>query len=185
MAEDIREVIKNTLGDRGKPVRTLKLGYDAPSASLESVYFWILDFAGGFSKDIEKVTDNFMASPGSSHFAEMGARTTRMQEEGMKIMGVINQLIKTVINLIYDLKEFEIRISQYDDAKSESKLNKEQGNLALKQIWMDNVDMKKGRGSINQMTYELGFSTLRDVFMMANSFEDVDNMAKDGLVNDR
>ncbi len=106
----------------------------------------------------------------------------------MKILGGVNQVIKSVLNLIYDLKEFEIRLESYDDAKSEDKVKKENGNLALKQIWLDNVDMKRGRGSIHQMAAELGFTTIREAFMMARSIKALKEMASDehgGIINDQ
>jgi len=151
-----------------------RLAYDSAAETLEPVYFWLLDLVQGFRWEVEKIEDNFTASPGSGYFAEIGARATRMQEEGMKILGVVNQVVKSVINIIYDLKEFEIRLKHYDDAKSKER--KGEGMLALKQIWMDNVDIKRGRGSINQMTYELNFATLRDAFMIANSVEGIKTM---------
>ncbi len=166
---------------------TFELGYDAPTSQIEPIYFWLLDFMEEtLSAMVEKITDNFTSSPGSGHFAEIGARSTRMQEEGMKILGAINQVTKSVLNLIYDLKEFELRLKHYEDANSKDKKIKEAGMLSLKQIWMDNVDMKKGRGSINQMSMELGFTTLRDAFMIADSVEDVRKMASgEGSINDQ
>ncbi len=179
--EAIAKVNPKLYSKNGKPVSLLKfkLGYDAPSSSLEPIYFWLLDFMQEppVNAEIEKIVDNFMASPGSGHFSEIGARATRMQEEGMKILGAINQVIKSVLNLLYDLKEFELRLQHYEDANSDDPKKRENGMLALKQIWMDNVDIKRGRGSINQMTMELGFTTLRDAFMVANSVEDVRKMA--------
>jgi hypothetical protein len=134
----------------------------------------------------EKLTDNFTSSPGSGHFSEMGTRLTKLQEEGMKTYGLLNQTIKNVINLLYDLKEFEIRLAHYKDAKSEDPKQKEGGALALKQIWLDNVDMKRGRGAIHQMANEMGFSTLREVFMIANSIDDLKKMSsEEGLINEQ
>jgi len=180
---DLKEAIKkSTKYKKGEPCLSFNLTYDSASAQIEPIYFWLLDFLQEFTPDIQKVTDNFMSSPGSGHFAEIGARASRMQEEGMKILGAINQVTKSVLNLIYDLKEFEIRLGHYKDANSEDEKKKEAGMLALKQIWLDNVDMKRGRGSIHQMTYEMGFSTLREVFLMANSVEDV---KKNKIVNEQ
>ncbi|MCK4650185.1 hypothetical protein KAT36_03040, partial [Candidatus Pacearchaeota archaeon] len=90
-------------------------------------------------------------------------------------------------NLIYDLKEFELRLAHYDDYNSEDEQEKEKGALALKQIWLDNVDLKRGRGSIHQMAAEMGFTTIREAFMMVNSIEDIKRMNRDeegGLIND-
>ena len=150
--------------------------YDSSSQTLEPLYFWILDWLGTAGAKVEKLVDNFTASPGSGYFADLSARATRMQEEGMKIMASVNTVIKSIINIIYDLKEFEIRLKHYENAKSKKKEEREAGILGLKAIWMDNVDMKRGRGSINAMTYELQFTTLRDAFMKAESVKDVDKM---------
>lgn len=158
------------------PAEEHKLVYDSTSETLEPVYFWILDFINEMFLKVEKIVDNFTASPGSGHFAELGARATRMQEEGMKILGAVNTVLKSVINLIYDLKEFEIRLSHYKASHSPKKEEADAGLLALKQIWMDNVDVKRGRGSINMMAQDLNFVTLRDAFMIAKSVEEVDKM---------
>ena len=184
---DIKEVIEKSLGY--KPLDSYKLIYDAPDAHLESIYFWVLDFLEDLSDKKEgliKVTDNFTSSPGSGHFSDIGMKSAKLQEEAMKMLGAVNQLVKAVLNLLYDLKEFEIRLKHYDLAESKDAKEKEAGMLALKQIWMDNVDVKKGRGSLNQMSFELGFSTIRDAFIMANSVEEVNKMAgEEGLVNDQ
>ncbi|MFH0831432.1 MAG: hypothetical protein V1886_01010 [archaeon] len=159
-----------------KPVWQNHITYDSPSSTLEPIYFWILDLVENFGYSVEKVADNFSATPGSGYFAELGARATKMQEEGMKILGTVNTVIKSILNLIYDLKDFEIRLKSYESLKSKSKSEQEAGILSLKQVWMDKVDIAKGRGSINGMTAELGFTTLRDAFMAAKSAADVDKM---------
>ena len=191
---EIKKVIKEVLskgknkGNWGEPTASYKMTFDSQQAQLEPIYYWILDFIQDMGWKTTKITDNFMSSPGSGHFAEMGQRATRMQEEGMKILGGINQIVKSVLNLIYDLKEFEIRLETYNDANSDNNQKKEDGNLALKQIWLDNVDLKRGRGSIHQMASELGFTTIREAFMMADSREGLIKMNDDnggGIINDQ
>ena len=200
---DIKEVIKETLKEPhssselksigmpdGEPISSYTLSYEAPAALLVPIYFWLLDFIKYLSRDqFEKLTDNFTSSLVSGHFAEMGQRATRMQEQGMKILGMINQVVKTILNLVYDLKEFEIRLKHYEDAKSDDEKQKEAGMLALKQIWLDNVDLKRGRGSIHQMAAEMGYTTIREAFMMAKSLNDLKKMNKgegddEGILND-
>jgi len=99
-----------------------------------------------------------------------------MQEEGMKILGAVNTVLKSIINIIYDLKEFEIRLSHYTASHSKNKEEADAAMLALKQIWMDNVDVKRGRGSINMLAQDLQFVTVRDAFMMANNLSDIDKL---------
>jgi hypothetical protein len=171
-----------------KPVSSYRLGFDSQQNQLEPDYYWILDFLAQVGWDLKKIVDNFTASPGSGQFSEMSTKATKLQEEGMKILGGLNQVIKSVLNLVYDLKEFELRLAHYDDANSKDPNKKSEGLLALKQIWLDNVDLKRGRGSIHQMSVELGFTTLREAFMMANTQEDLKKMNNDaegGLINDQ
>lgn len=152
--------------------------YDSSSETLEPVYFWILDkMNDAFGGKVDKLIDNFASSVGSGYFSEMGAKATKMQEEAMKVMQTIGILIKSLVNIIYDLREFELRLSQYNAANSKDKNESEAGILALKQIWMDNVDIKRGTGSINALSSgNLQFVTLRDSFMVADSVGQVKEM---------
>ncbi len=160
------------------PSEEHKLVYDSTSETLEPIYFWILDFMNNmFGGKVEKIVDNFTSSPGSGHFSEMGMKATKMQEEGMKMMQTIGVLIKSLINIIYDLRQFEMRFHDYNDARSKDKSKKEAGEIALKQIWLDNVDIKRGNTSIKAMTFsQAAFATLIDAFMVAKSEKRVNEM---------
>jgi len=154
-----------------------KIVYDSTSETLEQVYFWILDFMNDMF-DVEKLVDNFTSSPGSGHFAEIGMRASRMQEQASNILGKVNLVIKSIINIIYDLKEFEMRLEHYDSANSEDKEEAEAGILALKQIWMDSVDIKRGNTSIKALALggQPAFTTLIDAFLAAKSIKDIDKL---------
>ena len=151
-----------------------KLIYDSSSETLEPVYFWILDMANSLCRgDVKKLVDNFSSSPGSGYFAELGQRATVMQQQASKIMGDVNIVLKSIMNIIYDLKEFQIRLKHYESIRSKNSEEAKAGLLSLKQIWMDNVDIKRGRGSINMLAQDLNFVTIRDGFMVADSLDDV------------
>jgi len=152
-----------------------QLGYNSSSQTLEPVYFWILDIMNSFfGGDVKKLTDNFSSSPGSGHFSELMAKGTRMQEEGMKIMQTVGILIKSLVNIVYDLRQFEITLNDYKEAKSDDKNKASAGLLALKQSWLDKVDVKKGNTSIKGMAFSnAAFATLIDGFMVAKSIGDV------------
>lgn len=157
-----------------KPLSKHELVYDSSSETLEPVYFFILDLMNDFGLDTEKLLDNFTSSPGSGHFAELGQRATAMQQQGTKILGDINTVLRSVLNIIYDLKEFRIRLSHYDSLKTE---NKEAAVLALKQIWLDRVDFQKGNSSIKAMALgQAGFQTLLDAFLVIKDIKDVDKI---------
>src|SRR3989344_2047893 len=159
-----------------KPLSEHKLVYDSSSETLEPIYFWIIDFMENRGLAPEKIVDNFASSPGSGHFAELGQRATIMQQQGSKILGDVNTVLRSVLNIIYDLKEFKIRLQSYEDLKSGSKDKSEAAMLSLKQIWMDKVDMTRGNSSIKAMAFQGGFQTLIDAFLAAKNEKDADKL---------
>jgi len=162
------------------PSAQYQLIYDSSTEGLEPVYFWILDFLKDAFQEVEKLTDNFASSVGSGHFGEMGIKKSKMQEESMKILGMINTVIKSMLGIIYDLKEFKMRLGHYEDLKSSNKNKKEAAFLSLKQLWLDNVDIKRGSTAIKQLALsglnQPNFVTLIDGFMAADNLEDIKKM---------
>ncbi|MEK6855710.1 MAG: hypothetical protein AABX66_00980 [Nanoarchaeota archaeon] len=150
------------------PIEKHTLSYDSFGEGLEAVYFWLLDKMGEDLK-VDKITDNFVASPGSNHFGEMGIRMSKMQEEASKMLGAANTVVKSILNIVYDLKEFQTRLGVYDRLNSKEKSIKDAALLSLKQIWMDTVDIKRGNSSIKALalSQQGGFVTLIDAFMAA------------------
>jgi hypothetical protein len=158
-----------------------KLVYDSPTETLEPIYFFILDLMNDFGLKPEKLVDNFVSSPGSQHFGEIGQRISIMQQQGAKLMGDINTVLRSILNLIYDLREFKIRLQSYQDLKDPNK--KQQAILSLKQIWMDKVDVNKGNSSIKAMALgQSGFNTLIDAFLAVNTEKEVDNLDLNQIV---
>lgn len=159
------------------PIESHKIVYDSASEGLEPLYFWLLDYLNGPFKKVDKIADNFASTVGSGHFSELGQKATQMQQQATKILGDVNTVIKSILGLLYDLKEFKLKLSPYDKLNSENDLEKEAAKLSLKQTWMDTVDIKRGQGSINALASgQLDFATLRDAFMKAKSLEDIENI---------
>jgi hypothetical protein len=172
-------VISDIIGNinpkyKGGPIVAHTLGYDSAVETLEPIYFFILDLMNDFGLKTEKLIDNFSSSPGSGHFAELGQRATIMQNQATKVLGDINVVLRSVLNIIYDLKEFRIRLQSYEDLKSP---NKDSAILSLKQIWMDKVDIQKGNSSIKAMALgQSGFTTLIDAFLAAKDEKDAEKI---------
>ena len=152
-----------------------RIVYDSFTEGLEPIYFWILDYMRdtywGIGLEVSKTMDKFEASAGGGFFGDMGTRASIMQDRAMKMMGTINTVTRSIINLLYDLKEFDQRLQLYKDLKDGSDDEKKNARLALKQFWMDKVDIQRGRGSINMLSQQLQFVTLRDAFMAAENAE--------------
>ncbi len=159
---------------KAQPISEHTFVYDSSSETLEPVYFFILDLMNDFGLKTEKLMDNFSSSPGSGHFAELGQRATVMQQQGAKILGDINTVLRSVLNIIYDLKEFRIRLSHYDALKTEKR---EAAVLSLKQLWMDKVDINKGNSSIKAMALgQAGFQTLISAFLFVKTVEEIEKV---------
>jgi hypothetical protein len=156
------------------PAISHTLGYDSAVETLEPVYFFILDLMNDLGLSSEKLIDNFSSSPGSGHFAELGQRATIMQNQATKVLGDINTVLRSVLNIIYDLKEFRIRLQSYEDLKTP---RKDSAILSLKQIWMDKVDIQKGNSSIKAMALgQSGFTTLIDAFLASKDEKDAERI---------
>ncbi len=159
-----------------------KIIYDSSSEVLESIYFFILDLLTENGYKPDKLVDNFTSTPGGSHFSEIGMKATKMQEEAMKMMGSINTVLRSTLNIVYDLKEFKMRLEHYDNLRSKNEETKKSALLSLKQIWLDKVDIQKGNSSIKAMALgQAGFTTLLDAFLYANTLQQV----KDIDLNER
>jgi hypothetical protein len=151
--------------------------YDSSAESLEPVYFFILDILSDFGLSPEKLVDNFTSTPGGSHFSEVGMKSTRLQDEASKLLGNVNTVLRSVLNIVYDLKEFRIRLEHYNSLKKGNKDEKEAALLSLKQIWMDKVDIAKGNSSIKAMALgQYGYQTLIDAFLIAKDPKDVEKL---------
>jgi len=96
----------------------------------------------------------------------------------MQILGHVNTIVRSVLNLIYNLREFDLRLELYNDAdsKREKDARKRQAaEYSLKAVWMDQVDVKTGVGSINNLARgDLQFVTLRDAFFQVTSLKNID-----------
>ncbi len=159
---------------KNNPIEQHSLTFDATGEALEPIYFWVIDALYKDYKDmklVDKVVDNFSSTVGSGFFSDRGQRAKLMQDAAIKILGDANQIIKLILNLIYDLKEFRLRLRHYDDYKGKDEKKKAAALLSLKQIWMDQVDIKKGNGSINMLAQQLQFVTIRDAFLSVNTLE--------------
>jgi hypothetical protein len=161
-----------------KPLSQHQLVYDSSSETLEPIYFFLLDLMNDMRLAPEKIFDNFTSSPGSGHFAELGQRATVMQQQATKMLGDINNVMRSILNLVYDLKEFKMRIESYDNLKSPNKDTKEAALLSFKQIWMDKVDIGKGNSSIKAMAFggQMGYQTLVDAFLFVPDEKQVDKV---------
>lgn len=160
---------------KAKSLSKHTLVYESFSESLEPVYYFLLDLmSDDFGYEVEKLVDNFSSAPGSAHFSEAGLKASKMQEEAVKYLGMANAVVRSILNVVYDLRDFKMRLQIYDDLNSKDKKNA--AILSLKQLWMDKVDILKGNSSIKAMSMQGGFQTLISAFLSAKNTKDVGDL---------
>ena len=121
-----------------KPETTHKLVYESYAESLEPVYYFVLDLMNDFRLNPEKLIDNFTATPGSTQFAELGERASRMQQQASSILGNVNTVLRSVLNIVYDLKDFRLRLKTYDGLRSsDESVKKAEGSIKMVQYSTD------------------------------------------------
>lgn len=166
--------------------KSYNLIYDSSTEALEPIYFFVLDLMNDFGLAPEKLLDTFASTPGGTHFSEIGMKATRMQEEAQKMLGSVNTVLRSVLNVLYDLRDFKIRLSHYEGLRSKKKGEREAAMLSLKQIWMDKVDIAKGNSSIKAMALgQAGYQTLIDAFLIVKDEDIKGGDGKELDLNDR
>jgi len=168
----VRDGLKEAKGSliyvlKGDPIMSREVTYDAFGETMEPMYYWLLDFlkeSMGYA--VDKTADFFSASEAGGYFGEMGMRRTNLEKRAVELTGTINAVVKSIINLLWDLKTFDLRLKHYDDVRKGDKDTRRVALEALKGIWLNEVDKGKGNAAIDVLAQNLNFITLRDAFMV-------------------
>ncbi len=75
-----------------------------------------------------------------------------LEDRVMQLLGNINTVLKSVIAITYELKELDRNLSFYKLSKAGEKEKAEAAELALKRIFLDNVDARKGGASLSSLS---------------------------------
>ena len=87
------------------PIERHTLIYDSFDESLEAFYFWLLDELTADGWDMSKLTDTFLAMPGSGLFAELTRRESRAQQEAAKLLREAHALVGDILRTASFLRE--------------------------------------------------------------------------------
>jgi len=184
--KEIIEEISPYYKKKGEPESEHLLAYESFKESLEPVYYFLLELMNDFGFKTEKLIDNFSPAPGSAQWQEIGQKKGMMQEQASKIMANIGVITRGVLTNIYDLRDFKMRLQNYEDLKSKDKDKSQAAELTLKQIWMDKVDIQKGNSSIKGLALgQGGFQTLLDAFLVVKNESLKDSKGNEIDLNDR
>ena len=148
------------------------LTYETYAETLEPVYYFILDLMTDRGLKPQKLVDNFSPSPSSPQYTDMFQKLASARQYAMNHLGAVNAVLKSVINIVYDLRNFSERLQTYADLKSDDKNVQRAARLSLKQLWMDKVDMMKGNSSIKALATQGGMTTIIHAFLAADTVDD-------------
>ncbi|MBU3906851.1 MAG: hypothetical protein KKA64_01240 [Nanoarchaeota archaeon] len=152
------------------------LVYNSSAEMIEPLYFFVLDLLNDFGLTPEKLVDNFTSSVGGAYFSETQLKAGRLQDEANKILASAGIIAKGILQNVYDLKDFKIRIESYNNLSSKDRNVREAAKLSLKQVWMDKVDISKGNASIKVMAMQIGFQTLLHAFLAVDTEKDAEKL---------
>lgn len=165
------------------PIEKHSMEYDNFAGNtLEQIYFWLLDYINKEYDSSDKLVDNFSSATGSAHFGDMTIRMSQLQQTAQRNFELANTVIKSLINLVYDLKDFKLKLADYSNRHSKNSDIRKAAILSLKERWMDQVDARRGQASIRSLTSQLDFVTLLNGFMASNSLEDVKKIDLNDIV---
>jgi hypothetical protein len=156
------------------PIEKHKFEYDNfTGQGIEQIYFWLIDYINENFKKSDKLIDNFVSSTGSSHFGDMSIRISQLQQSAQRSFELANTVLRSVLTMVYDLKDFKLRLADYERFHSKNPDQKKAAILSLKERWLDLVDVRRGQASIRSLTSQLDFVTLQNAFFAANTIEEV------------
>jgi len=164
---DLGNLAKGKYGGKAKYV----LRIDSMQAGVEEKYFSLINFLGGkipfgrnYTGDIGKIIktkDVFGAGETSAYWGVTEQRKGLQIDKFQGIMSNIGSMVKTLFQLLRELRILEERLSYYEEIKKGSK----SAEVALKGTWVDMVEGgAEKRTSVLGMAAQPGFVTLPDLF---------------------
>ena len=171
-------MVSETVATPGKIVKPGKFGagearymivMDSTQAAVEEKYFSILRFLqnskpfglGYKASEIEKVKDVYTAGETSAYWGSVEQRRAAQIDKFQQIMANVGNMVKTLFQLIRELRIMEERLEYYD----RSNKGEDAAEVALKSVWVDMVEGGgKSPGSVIGLAMNVGFVTLPDLF---------------------
>ncbi len=108
-----------------------------------------------------------------------------LEDRAMQLLGSVNTVVKSIISITYELKELDRNYSFYKLAESSDLQKKAASELALKRIFIDNVDARKGGASLSALSRAptqgqggAGFIDLISVFYSVKSLKDTEALQR-------
>ncbi|MFZ8801065.1 MAG: hypothetical protein ACO2ON_02705 [Candidatus Nanopusillus sp.] len=178
----IDDLRNEKIEDNKHKILEIKLILDNPNIRMEQIYFWLVDFIRDSLKmDINKLSDDFTSSVGSSFFGDMGQRLTNVLNNARSLAELINALTRTIISILNEYKQLYSVYVLYENLLSKNSEEALVSYLSLKERWLSNVDYKRGTGAlINLQTSR--FPSIVDLFFLADLKSELEKFKNKKLI---
>ena len=155
-----------------------KLEINSPFEKPEKFYGLVLNEARIEFKKIIRVEQFLNASPTSAFYVDISQKKAFAKDAIDKSMGIVNGIVQTIVKLIYSLREFDSVLDIFKKLDSSDKLEVFAAEQNLRRVFLDEVDMKKGRGAMYQMQVSQGmeYVNLVDSFVSVEKLSDIDDL---------
>lgn len=155
-----------------------KLEINSPFEKPEKFYGLVLNEIRGDFKNVLRVAQSLNASPTSAFSGDVNTRRAYAKDNVDKSMGIIAGIVQTITKLLYSLREFDSVLDIIKKLESGDKMEIFAAEQNLRRIFLDEVDMKKGRGAMWQMQSGQGleYVNLVDSFLTIEKLADIDDL---------
>jgi len=151
-----------------------EIEYENPKDSMERYYFFLIEFfKDGLGYEVRKTEDVYASSETSSFWGNIEQRKGVQQDKAIQFLGTIGPMVKSMMQLLHDLRIMEQRKELYEGSKKGEK----SAEIALKSLWIDLVEGgAQNAKSVYGMAQQVGFVTLPDLFFAVSpkTRDDVD-----------
>jgi hypothetical protein len=143
-------------------------------------YYSVMQMFGALGYRPIRTAESVDPSSLSSLMNMVFEKRKNFEDRVMQLLGSINTVLKSLIAIIYELKELDRNLYLYDELKDTDKDKAEAAELALKRVFLDNVDSRKGGASLSALSRSPtqsqggpGFIDIMSVFYQVKSLKDV------------
>ncbi|MCW1297332.1 MAG: hypothetical protein QW061_01530 [Candidatus Rehaiarchaeum fermentans] len=168
---------------KGSPSPEVSLKFDIDSLNTASK---LIDFVGKIYGKYRfkqlKMYEGIEPSAFSNYLVTLLTRRSILDDRISNILSTIYNLTKLIERLFYEARTLKERIELFDKLKKGGS-EAEAAERTLKQIWIDNVDARRGPDSLLQISQRANMPVL-SLFYAANGEKDIDRLLPKPGVND-
>ena len=151
----------------------------------QTEYYSVMQMFGTLGYKSMRLAESVDPSSLSTLMNMVFEKRKNLEDRVMQLLGSVNTVLKSIIAIVYELKELDRNIYFYDELKDSNKEKAEASELALKRVFLDTVDSRKGGASISALSRSPtqsqggpGFIDIMSVFYQVKSLKDIDELQR-------